>query len=501
MHEDIVLKNATVVSGKGVGRKAIIMVDDRFELIDQRSILEASNIVDLEGKLVFAGGIDAHVHFREPGLTHKAALDTESLAGLFGGTTTFIDMPNTVPQTIDLEAVESKAALAEGRSYANYGFYIGATNDNYEELVRAVENDGEKFAGIKIFMGSSTGKMKVNDPEVLDKLFSIKGKPILVHCEDDDIIARNLEAARRKYGPDIPINMHPQIRSREACINSTKLALELALKHGTRLHILHVSTAEEVALIARAKEKSPLITAETTINYLWFSEKDYERLGGQIKCNPAIKAESDRLRLIEGLKEGIIDTIGSDHAPHLWEEKFGRPATTPPSDSPNAAKSQTNVTADGSQLTYSSIPSGIPCNQHTLPVLLTLADRYGIPLERIASAISERPAEILGISDRGHIEEGGVADLVIVDPNAEWTVSQEELKYKCCWSPYVGEKLKGRVDGVVVNGQLVYSNGIPCLISPYNFGDTLFFGDSKATNLPRPLEKSPKPVGKRVIFK
>ncbi len=469
---------------------AIIVEDGRFNLMDQRSILEASNIVDLKGKLVFAGGIDEHVHFREPGLTHKADMATESLAGLFGGITTFMDMPNTVPQTVDLGAVEAKAALAEGRVYANYGFYIGATNDNYEALVRAVEQDGDKFAGIKIFMGSSTGKMKVNDPEVLDKLFSISGKPILVHCEDDDIIAQNLESARATYGSHIPVGLHPQIRSREACINSTKLALKLALRHGTRLHILHVSTAEEVDMIARAKEKSPLITAETTINYLWFSEKDYERLGGQIKCNPAIKAESDRLRLIEALRDGIIDTVGTDHAPHLWEEKFGQAAGTPPSAGENPKP-----------LDYSSIPSGIPCNQHTLPVLLTLADRYGIPLERIASAFSERPAEILGITDRGHLEMGGVADLVIVDPNAEWTVSQEELKYKCGWSPYVGEKLKGRVDGVVINGRLTYSNGIPYWISPFNFGDTLFFGDSKATELPRPLDKSPKPIGKRIIFK
>ncbi len=445
---------------------------------------------------MFAGGIDEHVHFREPGLTHKADMATESLAGLYGGTTTFMDMPNTVPQTVDLEAVEAKAALAEGRVYANYGFYIGATNDNYEALVRAVENDGDKFAGIKIFMGSSTGKMKVNDPAVLDKLFSISGKPILVHCEDDEVIAQNLEAARAKYGSCIPVGLHPQIRSREACINSTKMALELALRHGTRLHILHVSTAEEVEMIARAKEKSPLITAETTINYLWFSEKDYERLGGQIKCNPAIKAESDRHRLIEALRDGIIDTVGTDHAPHLWEEKFGQ--------SVNGAGTPLSVSADenGSVASadYSSIPSGIPCNQHTLPVLLTLADRYDIPLERIASAFSEKPAEILGISDRGHLETGGVADLVIVDPNAEWTVSQEELRYKCGWSPYVGEKLKGRVDGVVVNGQLVYSNGIPCWI--YNYEDTLFFGDSKTPRPFEPLKKVPeRPIGKRIIFK
>ncbi len=479
----IALYNAKIVTGKRVGMGTVVIDGNRIssvawderderckteEVLSEKESDKACNGTekdasekdqtikfDLEGKLVLAGGIDEHVHFREPGLTHKADMGTESLAGLFGGTTTFMDMPNTIPQTVDLEEVESKVALAEGRSYANYGFYIGATNDNYEALVRAVENDGDKFAGIKIFMGSSTGKMKVNDPEVLDKLFSIRGKPILVHCEDDEIIAQNLEAMRLKYGSLTPVNMHPYIRSREACINSTKLALELALRHGTRLHILHVSTAEEVEMIARAKDRNPLITAETTINYLWFSEKDYERLGGQIKCNPAIKAESDRLRLIEALREGTIDTIGTDHAPHLWEEKFGRPSGTPLSADENP-----------NPLDYSSIPSGIPCNQHTLPVLLTLADRYGIPLERIASAFSERPAEILGITDRGHLETGGVADLVFVDPNAEWTVSQEELKYKCGWSPYVGEKLKGRVDGVVVNG------------------------------------KSPKqPIGKRIIFK
>ncbi|MCD8313731.1 MAG: dihydroorotase [Bacteroidales bacterium] len=389
---------------------------------------EDARVIDLTGKLLFAGGIDAHVHFREPGLTWKADMESESRAALLGGVTTFFDMPNTVPQTESMQAVEDKAALAAGRARANYGFHLGATNDNLAELVRAVEQDRDKFPGIKVFLGSSTGNMKVEDEELLDKIFSIRGKTISVHAENDEIIRQNLERFRAEYGDEIPVSMHPLIRSREACIDSTRKVLRLALRHDTALHILHVSTAEEVEMIAEARRLNPRITAETGANYLWFCDEDYARLGAKIKCNPAIKSASDRARLIEALRSGEIDTIGSDHAPHLASEK--------------------------DKEYYKDMPSGIPSIQQTLPVLLTLARREHIPLERIASVFSERPAEIFGARDRGRIEAGCFADLVIVDPEAEWIVTKNGLQSKCGWTPYEGEKLKGRVAEVILNGKL-----------------------------------------------
>ncbi len=422
-------------------------------------------VIELEGRLVFAGGVDAHVHFREPGLTRKADIGSESHAALLGGVTSFIDMPNTVPQTTSVEALEAKAALARGRSMANYGFHLGATKDNIGALVSAVRENPGSFAGVKVFMGSSTGDMKVDDPRTLERIFSIGGKTVSVHAENDSIIRRNLEAAHARFGERIPPAMHPVIRSREACIDATATALSLALRCGTALHVLHVSTAEEVDMISEARRRAaesrpssdaslsssdaslspadaPLspaakarITAETTINYLWFCDEDYGRLGSRIKCNPAIKSASDRARLIRALRDGEIDTVGSDHAPHLESEKSGKD--------------------------YGRIPSGIPSIQFTLPVLLTLARREGIPLERIASAFSERPAEIFGLRDRGRIEPGQFADLVIADPGREWTVTRDCILSRCGWSPYEGERLGARVEAVFLNGRLALCSPSP----------------------------------------
>lgn len=389
-----------------------------------------AGILDLTGKILMAGGIDAHVHFREPGMTGKADMESESVAALLGGVTSFIDMPNTNPPTISAERISEKCSLAKGRSHANYGFHIGATNSNAGEIEGMAEGKNrsvgpEGFGGIKIFMGSSTGNMLVDDDNALASLFSTAGKEILVHCEDETIIKRNLEAAKERYGDNIPFCAHEEIRSRKACIMSSIKALELAIRYGTRLHLLHVSTREELEMVRAAKMTNPSVTAETSVNYLWFSDKDYEDYGSRIKCNPSVKTEEDRRALIEALASGVIDTIGTDHAPHLLSEKDN---------------------------TYTSAPSGIPSIQHSLPVLLTIADREGIPMERIASAFSEKAASIFGIKDRGRIKKGYFADIVIADPDRQYIVKTGDLAYKCGWSPYEGAVLKGYVDTVFVNG-------------------------------------------------
>lgn len=396
--------------------------------------------VSLDGKVIMAGGIDAHVHFREPGMTAKADMSTESRAALLGGITSFIDMPNTNPPATSIDRIREKAALADGRSYANWGFHIGADNENPDAIASMLKvNDAPReFAAVKVFMGSSTGNMLVDHGEALERLFSIENARILIHSEDEATIKANLEKAVAEFGDDIPMKEHENIRSRQACIKSTIKALELAMKHGTKLHVLHISTAEEIEMIRAAKQYNPNITAETSVNYLWFCDEDYDRLGSRMKCNPAIKTADDRAALRKALKEGIIDTIGSDHAPHLAEEKE-RP--------------------------YLKCPSGIPSIQQEIAVLLTVAAEEEIPLTRIASVISENIADMLGIQDRGRIAEGAYADLIIIDPDKEFVVGESDCgaagaAYKCGWTPYAGVKLKGMVTDVYLNGAHVVQNGM-----------------------------------------
>ena len=397
-----------------------------------------AEIMDLEGKVIMAGGIDAHVHFREPGMTSKADLASESRAALLGGVTSFIDMPNTVPATTDIERLREKAALADGRCFANWGFHIGADNDNSDAIAAmARDKDPREFAAVKVFMGSSTGNMLVDNGEALDKLFAIDNARVLIHSEDEAIIRKNLEEATNKFGDDIPMKEHENIRSRQACIRSTIKALQLAMEHGTKLHVLHISTAEEVEMIRAAKQYNPEITAETSANYLWFCDEDYERLGSRMKCNPSIKTAADRAALRKALKDGLIDTIGSDHAPHLAEEKE-RP--------------------------YLKCPSGIPSIQQEISVLLTVADKENIPLTRIASVISEKIADMLGICGRGRLEEGAFADIIVINPEKEFTVGKSDYgaagaAYKCGWTPYAGARLKGMVEDVYLNGARVVQNG------------------------------------------
>lgn len=465
----LLLTNATIVTGASSKKGALAIDGERIAGIWHRNDSDSNDsealrafsdaeVIDLDGKVLMAGGIDAHVHFREPGLERKADMESESKAALLGGVTSFIDMPNTIPPTTDLDALKDKLNRASERSWANYGFHIGATNGN-AAMIREylAEGHGGEFGGIKVFMGSSTGNMLVDDKDALSDFFMIQGKPILIHSEDEGIIKANLEAAKAKFGEDIPFSEHPLIRSRKACIRSTAKALAMAIEYGTRLHVLHVSTAEEVEMLRAAKIHNPNITAETSANYLWFSDEDYETLKGKVKCNPAIKSATDREALRKGLAEGIIDTIGSDHAPHLLSEKVDN---------------------------YLKCPSGIPSVQQSLSVLLTVAALYNerknaeddipLTLSRSTSAFSEKTAEILGIKERGYLKAGNYADLVVIDPEREYPVqshadlvsnaselkySVKDIAYKCGWSPYDGQTLKGLIDKVFLNGKQVVADG------------------------------------------
>ncbi len=437
MTDRLILRNATMVTGNSSAIGDLGIEGGRISGVwpgGKHKKWPAADEIDLQGKILMAGGIDTHVHFREPGMTWKADIASESAAALLGGITSFVDMPNTTPPTVNLSTLEDKLQRASGSSLANYGFHIGATNDNIEQIQRYISLGlGTRFAGIKVFMGSSTGNMLVDRDSALEKVFGIHGKPILVHSEDEGIIKKNLLEASEKYGESIPFQMHPQIRSREACIKSTRKALDLAIKYGTRLHVLHVSTSEEVEMLREAKRINPFITAETSVNYLWFSDEDYARMGGMLKSNPAVKSAEDKSALIEALSDGTIDTIGSDHAPHLPEEK-GRP--------------------------YLTCPSGLPSVQQSLPMAVHIAMSQGIPLTRIASAFSEKPASIFGIESRGFLKKGCFADLVVIDPTGGQPFGTPA--YKCGWTPYEGVKPCCRVEMVWINGIMVVKDGAMC---------------------------------------
>lgn len=445
----MILKNATIVTAEkeAVGSVAIdngIISDVFFKDAEDydfrlfKAMKCDAEVIDLEGKWLMAGGIDAHVHFREPGLTHKADIYTESRAAVAGGVTTVFDMPNTNPPTITAEALKGKLELADGRSAANIGFHIGATNANADMICSLIREGDEAcgvkpedVAGVKVFMGSSTGNMLVDKGEALDRLFAVKEKPVLVHCEDEAEIKANLQKAIDTYGEDIPFTEHENIRSRRACIKSSIKALEKAIKYGTRLVLCHISTKEEVEMVRAAKMNNPGIIAETSCNYLWFSNEDYARLGSRVKCNPSVKTAGDRQALREALASGAIDTIGSDHAPHLLSEKNEK---------------------------YCKAPSGLPSIQQSLPVLLTIAAQEEIPLTRIASVFSEKAAGLYGLK-RGKIAQGYAADIVVFDKDKEFVVRNEDQYSKCGWTPYEGETLKGWIETVLVNGNMVLKDG------------------------------------------
>ncbi len=453
----ILLHNATIVTAAKEGIGSVLIDGDTINKIFWKDTdgttecsgafvpfdslpakLNCAETVDLTGKHLIAGGIDAHVHFREPGLTHKADMETESRAAVAGGVTTVFDMPNTSPATVSAEKLAGKMELAKEKSLAKIAFHIGATNSNVDEICRIIrEGDSatgvkaSDIPGVKVFMGSSTGNMLVDNGSTLARLFSIKEKPVLVHCEDEATIRANLAAATEKYGEDIPFEEHENIRSRQACIRSSIRALELAMQYGTRLVLCHISTKEEMNMVMAAKNSNPGIVAETSCNYLWFTNEAYSTLGSKVKCNPAVKTAQDRQALREGLRDGLIDTIGSDHAPHLLSEK----------DAP-----------------YTKAPSGLPTIQQSLPVLLTVAKQEDIPLTRIASVFSEKAAEIYSL-DRGRIVPGQKADLVVFEYDKEFTVKADDLYSKCGWSPYEGETLNGQIEKVYIDGKMVLDNG------------------------------------------
>src|SRR5690606_23161044 len=392
---------------------------------------EGEAVVDARGRRLLPGMIDDQVHFREPGMEHKADMATESAAAVAGGLTSVMDMPNTRPPTLDSAALEDKYRRAQGRMWANHGFYLGASNDNIA-AIRAL--DPLSAPGIKVFMGASTGNMLVDDPATLDAIFRDAPTPIITHCEDTPTIEANLAAFKAKYGEDIPVECHPDIRSREACIKSTRLALELARRHDTRLHVLHISTADELALfergpLVRADGSRKRITAETCIHFLRFDRGDYARLGNFIKCNPAIKDASDREALIAALAGDVIDVLATDHAPHTLEEK---------------------------RQPYLSAPSGLPLVQEALVAALELVHEKKLRAAQVVQKFAHAPAQLFDVAERGFLREGFFADLVLVDPFTGYTVEREKVLSKCGWSPFEGTRFSSRVAATFVNGELAW---------------------------------------------
>jgi len=432
MTKGILIQNATIVNENKIFKGDILIENEIITKISSK-IKPTKNIevINAEGKYLIPGFIDDQVHFREPGLTHKANIATESRAAIAGGITTFIEMPNTVPQATTQHLLEDKFKIAAADSYANYSFMFGGTNDNLEELLKT---DPKKVAGIKLFLGSSTGNMLVDNEEILEKIFSSTKMIISVHCEDEETIRKNTAIYKEKYGDDIPLKYHPLIRSEEACYLSSSKAIKLAKKTGARLHIFHLSTEKETHLFRNdipLEEKQ--ITAEVCIHHLWFSDKDYEEKGTHIKWNPAVKTEKDRLGLWKALLDDRIDVLATDHAPHTLDEKNNN---------------------------YLNAPSGGPLVQHAIIALLEKVKEGVIPIEKAVEKMSHNPAKLFQIEKRGFIKEGYFADIVLIDINKPQTVSKDNILYKCGWSPFEGTTFSSTITHTFVNGNLIYNNGI-----------------------------------------
>jgi len=432
MKKSILIKNGNIVNENKTFKGDVLIENDIIKQIST-TIAPKENIevIDAQGKYVIPGFIDDQVHFREPGLTHKGNIASESRAAAAGGITTFIEQPNTVPQATTQELLEDKFEIASKSSYVNYSFMFGGTNNNLEELLKT---DPKKVAGIKLFLGSSTGNMLVDDVEVLEKIFSSTKMIISLHCEDEATIRKNTAEFKEKFGDDIPIKYHPIIRSEKACYISSSKAIELAKKTGARIHIFHVSTAKETNLFRNdipIEEKQ--ITAEVCVHHLWFSEKDYEEKGTHIKWNPAVKTEKDRQGLWEAFLDDRIDVLATDHAPHTLDEK-------------------TNV--------YTKAPSGGPLVQHALIAILEKVKEGVISIEKAVEKMSHNPAKLFQIEKRGFIKEGYFADLVVIDPKKSQTVSKDNILYKCGWSPFEGTTFSSTITHTFVNGNLIYNNGV-----------------------------------------
>ncbi len=435
INEGLKFKGSVLISEKRINKIFPSGIPSNFDFKDVE-------IIDANGLYLIPGIIDEQVHFREPGLTHKGDLSTESRAAVAGGITTYMEMPNTIPQAVTLEILEEKYKRAAVVSSANYSFYMGATNDNLDEVLKT---DPSKVCGIKVFMGSSTGNMLVDDENTLSEIF--KNAPTLVatHCEDEKTILKNIETARGRYGENVPMSRHAHIRNDEACYISSSKAAELASKFDTRLHVLHLTSAKEMSLFKPGKVADKKITAEVCVHHLWFDEMDYISLGTKIKWNPSIKSKKDKEALWEALLADKIDVIATDHAPHTIEEKNN---------------------------TYFKAPSGGPLVQHSLVAMLEMSRKGFIPIEKVVQKMCHAPADLFRIEKRGYIREGYFADLVLIDPNKSWVVSPENILYKCGWSPFDGLEFTHQVNTTFVNGKIAYRNN---KIQPSIIGERVTF--------------------------
>lgn len=428
----VLIRNAKIVNEGAIFEGDILIENEFIKEIAEKISPKSSDcvIIDAEGSYVIPGAIDDQVHFREPGLTHKGNIETESRAAVAGGITSFIEQPNTVPNAVTQELLEDKYQIASQKSFANYSFMMGGTNDNLEEVLKT---NPRNVAGIKLFLGSSTGNMLVDNPEVLEKIFSSTKMLIAVHCEDEATIKTNTQKYREEFGDDIPMKYHHLIRSAEACYLSSSKAIELAKKTGARLHVFHLSTAKEMELFTN---KIPLelkqITAEVCVHHLWFTDADYETKGSLIKWNPAVKTQEDKEALWKALLDDRIDVIATDHAPHTLEEKINP---------------------------YMTCPSGGPLVQHAVVAMFEAHHQGKISVEKIVEKMCHNPAKIFKIEKRGFIKEGYYADIAIVNAYLPWNVKKENILYKCGWSPFEGYNFKSRVTHTFVNGKLVYHNG------------------------------------------
>lgn len=426
----ILIKNATIINENSRKVKDILIKKNRIEKIDQNINTNGRyEEIDAEGLYLIPGLIDDQVHFREPGLTHKGNIYSESMAAVAGGVTSFMEMPNTIPNAITIEELEKKYNIGKQNSFGNYSFYLGASNDNIEEVKRVDRNN---ICGVKIFMGSSTGNMLVNREKALNDIFKHSEVIITTHCEDEFTIQENLKNALEKYGDDIPFNQHHIIRSREACYKSSSHAISLAQEHNAKLHVLHISTKEELELFQKIPLKDKKITCEACLHHMWFSNTDYDDLGSLIKWNPAIKTSDDREAIINAVNEGVIDIIATDHAPHTKEEKSRK---------------------------YINAPSGGPLIQYSLPVLLEMNRKNKISIEKIVEKTSHSVADLFQIKERGYIREGYFADIVLFDLDSKTDVNENNILSKCKWSPFESKSFNSKVIHTIVSGNHIYKKG------------------------------------------
>ena len=436
--QDHVIKNAQLINEGKIFTSDVLIRKGHIERIDPNiDVIYKVNEIDAGGQYLMPGIIDDQVHFREPGLTHKATIYSEAKAGIAGGVTSFMEMPNTNPPALSKDLLEAKYEIGRLTSLANYSFYMGVSNTNFDDVIKEVRSQSQKekrdIAGLKIFMGSSTGNMLVDNPSILEQVFAESTLLIATHCEDEATIRQNNEYYIGKYGDKLDASYHPIIRNEEACYKSSSFAVSLAKRHNTRLHILHISTAKEVELFENTKPlKEKRITAEACVHHLWFDADDYERLGNKIKCNPAIKAKGNKEAILAGLLDNSIDIIATDHAPHTAEEK-AKP--------------------------YTSAPAGLPLLQHSLNIMLELYHQKKISLEKIIEKMCHAPADCFGVYERGYLREGYHADMVLFDTKTQWKVTPQNILYKCAWSPLEGYEFTGKVHHTFVNGNQVYKNG------------------------------------------